>query len=252
MRRRSAHTNFPARFALAFLVMFFALALPSFPAEAGERPKLVFTTFPSEGMGMLFERILTEAYDRLGYDVTIERVPAQRALVMANSGTVDGEAGRVSVIELLNPNLIRVPTSLYTNTIVVYTREANIDTSLGWDALRPYSVTSLIGYKFIEQQVRTMRHTHVTDYEKLFTMLEGGRADLAVAEYMDSLPSFKRQHPKGVRVVMPPLSYNPMYHYLNRKHAKLVPLIDAVLEDMLREGRMDAIEQEMLEEINSR
>lgn len=249
---RFAHIRLLTRFTLGLLIALAVLFPAIVQAADAERQKLVFTTFPSEGMGLLFERILTEAYDRLGYDIAIERVPAQRALVMANSGQVDGEAGRVPVIELLNPKLIRVPTSIYTNTIVVYARGVNADTSRGWDALVPFSVASVIGYKFIEQKLRTLRHTHVSDYEKMFTMLEGGRVDLAVAEYFDSLPSFKQLRPKDVVLVEPPLAYNPMYHYLHEKHANLVPLINRALEDMRSEGRFDAIEREMLEEFRDR
>jgi polar amino acid transport system substrate-binding protein len=38
-----------------------------------------------------------------------------------------------------------------------------------------------------------------------------------------------------------------MYHYLNKRHADLVPKIDAVLRDMAAEGRLKAIELHMMQ-----
>lgn len=218
----------------------------------GGRPTFSFTTFPCEGMGMLFERILVEAYDSIGCDAKILRVPAERALVMSNSGKVDGEAARVPVIETKNANLIRVPTPLYTNTVVAYTKRLSRDMIKGWEDFEPYKIGMVIGYKFIEKKTAGMDRTVVTCYEKLFAMLAGGRVDVVVVEYFDSLPSLKSYRMDRIKMLEPALAYNPMYHYLHKKHADLVPKIDAALKRMHEQGRMEGIMREMLEEFESR
>ena len=222
----------------------------SAPVHADSRPMnprhlLVFTSFPSDGMALLFRRILTEAYGRIGYDVKIEGVPAERALVMSNQGEVDGEAARVSVIEIACPNLIRVPTPLYINRVVAFSRVGDIDLSSGWEALYPYRVGVVRGYKFVNKMTASMNRVVAPDYENLFIMLENGRLDVAVTEYFDALPTLKELQPNNVRILVPPLAYNPMYHYLHKGHADLVPKIDKVLRDMRREGRMQAIQLEI-------
>ena len=229
--------------------------LPTAPvhaaADAGggaRRPLMVFTSFPSEGMALLFKRILTEAYGRIGYDVVVEGVPAERALVMSNQGRVDGEAARVSVIEPACPNLIRVPTPLYTNRVVVFSRIGDIDLSRSWDGLYPYRVGIVRGYKFVDKMTASMNRVLVSCYRKLFTLLENGRLDVAVTEYFDVLPTLKEMQPRNVRIQEPPLAFNHMYHYLHKRNADLVPKIDAVLRDMRKEGRMQAIQQEIEQE----
>lgn len=209
------------------------------------RPKLTFSTFPSEGMGVLFKRILTEAYGRIGYDVAIEGVPAERALVMSNQGLVDGEAARVPVVEPACPNLIRVPTPLYTNRVVAFAKKEGVDVTNGWKSLFPYSIGSVRGYKYIEKQTSHMNRVLVSCYQRLLNLLINDRLDVVVAEYFDVLPTLKEMQPKNIRMLEPPLAYNPMYHYLHKRHADLVPRIDKVLHDMHSEGRMLAIQREM-------
>lgn len=222
---------------------------PSPPEEAKGKPVLVFSTFESRGMSRLFARILKEAYARLGYDVAFVEVPAERALVMANQGRVDGEAGRVPVIEPRCPNLIRVPTSLYTNRVVAFVRSDGIPYVASWDELARYRVGAVLGYKFVGKMTSNMNRTVVSDYAKLFNMLTNGRIDVAVVEYFDVLPALRSLDLKTIRLLQPPLAFNPMYHYLHKRNADLVPRIDRVLRDMQREGRMLEIQREMENEL---
>jgi polar amino acid transport system substrate-binding protein len=224
--------------------------LPTAPAQADPGPlhhrhHLTFTSFPSDGMALLFRRILTEAYGRIHYDVDVVGVPGERALVMSNQGEVDGEAARVPVIEASCPNLIRVPTPLYVNRVVVFSRVGDIDLSDGWEALYPYRVGVVRGYKFVDKMTASMNRVLATDYENLFTMLETGRLDVAVTEYFEALPMLKEMQPHNFRLLLPPLAYKPMYHYLHKQHADLVPGIDRALRDMRREGRMQEIQREI-------
>jgi len=218
---------------------------PSGVETAAQRPVLVFSTFESRGMSRLFERILEEAYARIGYVATFVEVPAERALVMSNQGKVDGEAGRVPVIEPGCPNLIRVPTPIYTNRVVAFTRADGVPYVASWDALIHYRVGTALGYKFVGKMTSNMNRTMVSDYGKLFNMLTRGRVDVVVAEYFDVLPALRTLDLKTVRLLQPPLAFNPMYHYLHKRHADLVPRIDRALRDMRREGRMLEIQREM-------
>lgn len=203
--------------------------------------KLIFSTFPSEGMGVLFARILSEAYGRIGYSVEVTGLPAERALFMADQGVVDGEAARVPVIEEDHANLVRVPTPLYRNRVVVFTWRPEIDPAQGWEGLYPYSLASVIGYRFIEKKTRHMRRQLVPCYSTLFAMLEVRRVDAVVSEYLEALPTLPLFNLADVRVLKPPYAYKNMYHYLHVRHADLVSRIDAVLKAMRAEGRMDAI-----------
>jgi len=213
--------------------------------ERDQRPRLVFTTFPSGGMGLLFKRILTEAYGRIGYDVEAVKVPAERGLVMANQGQCDGMDARAPVIEETCANLVRVPTPLYTNTVVAFSKRTDMDLAEGWDALAPYRLGSVLGYKFVEKMTSAYDRVLVSCYGQLFAMLKNDRLDVAVTEYLDVMPSLRGFDFGNIRLLSPPLAHTPMYHYLHEKHADLVPVIDAVLRQMREEGRMDALLEEI-------
>lgn len=218
-------------------------------APPDERPRMVFSSFPSDGMSELFRRVLTEAYAELGYMVAIWKLPAERALILANDGMVDGEAARVPVIEKDCPNLVRVPTPIYINRIAVLTKRTDYDPSMGFEGLAGYRLSVRNGYKFLEKATMGMdRHT-VSSYEKLLALLESDRVDFGLAEYFDILPTLAEVPLEGVKVLDKPLAINPMYHYLHRKHEKLVPKINAVLRRMDAQGRMEAIAHEMLHEL---
>lgn len=230
---------------VVMLLCIWNAALAVEPGGSSQEPKLVFTSFPSDGMGLLFSRILTEAYGRIGYQVEVMGVPARRALSMSNEGMCDGEGGRVAVIEDEYPNLVRVPVSLYTNRIVAYAVRDDIPSEGGWDSLFGYTVGVVAGYKYIEEHTKDMQRVIVRDYCKLFALLENGRIDVAVVEELDASPTLISRPVPGLRSLGPALATNPMYHYLNKKNAHLVPQVEAVLRRMRDEGRLDAIRSEL-------
>ncbi|QJB55529.1 transporter substrate-binding domain-containing protein [Pseudodesulfovibrio sp. zrk46] len=209
---------------------------------AASRPRLEFSTFKG-GMGQLFESVISEAYSRLGYDIVIDHFPAQRALVMANEGLVDGEAGRVAVIEEHNHNLIRVPTPIYINTVVAYGRKGAYDPKSGWKGLGTCKVGTVLGYKFIESKTRGVRRAQVTSYTQLFDMLMADRVDVVVAERLESLEAYKGCDHSCMHMLSPPLAQKPMYHYLHKRHASLVPAVNKVLMEMYEDGTMAAIHE---------
>ncbi len=218
-------------------------------AVVNARPVLVFTTFPSAGYSEIFRRLLTEAYDRIGYDVIIERMPAERALVISDSGQVDGEAGRLSIIENSFHNLIRVPTPFFHTKTMVWAKQDDLDISGGWDALKKYKLGTLQGYKYVESKTFDMNRVLVPTHDKLFEMLEAGRLDIVILSLFDALPVIRAMALPDINQLEPPLGEFPMYHYLHKKHAALVPVIDKAFEEMRLEGRLDAIVAQALHEL---
>jgi len=234
---------------LAALFLAGAVLLPSraWAERHGLEHRLVFSTFPTDGMRLLFGHILDEAYARLGYEVELQGYPAERALLMANEGVVDGEAGRVSVVEKDYPNLVRVPTPLYVNRIVVLTKRRDIDPAKGWGQFARLRTCIRNGYKFLESKVGGENCHLVSSYGKMLELLKNDRVDAGLAEYCDILPTLAVAELGDVRILDQPMAFNPMYHYLNRRHAALVPGIDAVLRDMAESGRMEELERHIKE-----
>lgn len=238
---------------ILFMIAITTLPPFSFAEEPGGKRDLVFSTFPSKGNGELYERILKEAYRRLGYTLRIDRLPGKRALVMANSGAVDGEAARLSVIENTNPNLIRVPTSFFRSDMVVFVHDhANFDVSKGWTSLSPYRIGVLLGYKYVELKTKNKNRVLAPTYESLFSMLNGDRVDVVVLSLFDGLKMLKEMDINNVEVLSPPLDSLPLYHYLHKKNAALVPEVDRVFKEMEADGTTRKIIKEMEAELRAR
>ncbi|WP_316898336.1 transporter substrate-binding domain-containing protein [Pseudodesulfovibrio indicus] len=235
-------------FLLALALYAWALPGACLAAPPDPRPQMVFSSFSSNGMSELFGRILSEAYAELGFEVVIWKLPPERALIMANEGFVDGEAARVAVIEKEFPNLIRVPTPLYFNRIAVFTKRSDYDPESGFRGMGDRPVCICNGYKFLEKATTGMdRHT-VASYENMLALLQNDRVEFGLAEYFDILPTLAKVKLDGIRILDKPLAVNPMYHYLNRKHADLVPAVNRVLSRMADEGRMEEIAHSMTHE----
>jgi polar amino acid transport system substrate-binding protein len=246
---RAIFRRLPAVLLAGLLLSGLALLFSPHRAWADDDPerRLVFSTFPEGGMHDLFEHILREAYARLGYEIELLGYPAERALLMANTGLVDGEAGRVSVVEKAYSNLIRVPTPLYLNRIAILTTGAEIDPARGWGQFSDCRTCIRNGYKFLESKVGGENIHVVSSYEKMIQLLKNDRVDVGLAEFFDILPTLGKVGMGNVRVLCEPMASNPMYHYLHKRHADLVPRIDAVLRDMVAEGRLKAIELHLMQ-----
>lgn len=176
---------------------------------SGQLPQLTFATFPSQGMGVLFKRILTEAYSRIGYEIKVVHVAADQALRLSDGGEVDGEAARVPVIEAHHHNLIRVPTPLYTNRVVLYAKRGRVVPAEGWLGLMQLKIGVVKGYKFIEAQTSAMNRVIAESYEQVFTLLDEGKVDAVMVEYLDSMSTYLKVKPRNTDLVNPPWHTTP-------------------------------------------
>lgn len=80
-----------------------------FPGIVLAHNVMEFTTIEKSSYAVITERVLKEAYGRLGIDIRVSGRPAQRAIHDANSGAVDGELYRIKDVHLKYPNLMMVP-----------------------------------------------------------------------------------------------------------------------------------------------
>ena len=92
-----------------------------------------------QGLGnpntVLCERIMREAYRRIGRTMELKSFPGERSIQNANNGEVDGELFRRAGIEEAYPNLIRIPVVLGTGKWGVFTKEDKTFSVKGWQSL---------------------------------------------------------------------------------------------------------------------
>lgn len=229
----------------------YACALSYASAAMAETPTLVlndtnaapFTTVSGDGF---LDIVVREAFRRAGLKVKLERLPAERGLLSANTGLEDGDLARIAGLETIYPNLVRVPEKLVDWHFVAFTRRADLQKA-NWAMLRGVSVGHIKGWKIYEQNLEL--HPQVTtadSAEQLFSMLDKNRIDVALYARSMGQALVQKMGIQNVRIINPSLAEREMYIYLHRKHADKVPAIAAALREIKAEGFYSRVCQEKL------
>jgi len=221
-------------------VLVAAALLVRVPALAAEKIVLssgVLAPYTTPDRQGFLDQIVRAVFRELGLDAEVLIYPTatERGMLNANAGVDDGLALRVAGLEQQYPNLIRVPEPIAVNDFVAISTRHQFAT-IGWDSLQPYVVGYIIGWKVFEQNVPPGRQlTRVRDADQLFTLLQRDRADVVLYERWQGLAR-TRALGLQVQVMEPPLVRTPMYLYLNKKHAALVPRVAQALAKLKRDG----------------
>lgn len=229
---------------LATLCLLLALGLrPGFAAGAEPLVLNSADTAPrSRPDGAGFEdRIVTEAFRRMGVPVRLSQLPSERALQRANQGMDDGNYARIAGLERLYPNLIMVPEPITEFLFTAFTKAPRLALD-GWEGLKPHSVALVNGWKIVEANTVGVRaRSSVKDEAALFAMLDSGRVEVAVLDLHTGMEMVRLLGLKGVRALAPPLERRPMHVYLHRRHAELVPKLARALRQMKRDGTIERL-----------
>ena len=210
--------------------------------------RLVFSGIKGAVNSDISMRVLKEAYAKLGIDIEMRELPGERALRTSNSGEVDGEVFRIANVQKKYKNLIPVPTSINILQGIVFVKDKKFKVD-GWTSLKPYKIGTQIGIKFVERGTKGMRRTMVQTNEQLFKMLSANRIDIAVVAHTNGLKTLKKTGIKGVKALKPAVQTYPLYHYLHKKNAQLIPKLDLVLKKMQQQGRIDEIRELVINEL---
>lgn len=194
--------------------------------------------------------ILREAYGRLGVQIQVIKMPGERSLISANTGFTDGELYRKAGLDAVYPNLLMVPVALLHYEIVAFSKTVDIPI-LGWESLRPYRFDFVKGIKIIEDKTAGMRFETVTTMRQAFTKLELKRSELVLANRVSGLAAIQALKLSGVHVLAPPLASFPVFHYVHKQHADLVPRLSKVLEDLQQEKFMLRVHRQVLDLLTS-
>ena len=184
----------------------------------------------------------TEAFRRLGYRFKLISQPGERAMVDANQGIVDGEAGRIREIDKEKyANLIMVPQPITTMQDGAYSTDPSIKIS-GWESLvgKPYKVGLLKGIKSVEQKlalyVDKANIITLSDPEQCMKMLLTKRIDLFIGgtQIEDSTYMHTGAYKAVKRVGI--VETKVLYPWLNKRHENLIGPLTDTLKAMRSEG----------------
>lgn len=226
-------------------MLFGLLLLVTMVTGAHARPPLVIATtlspplsYPQQN-GML-DLIAKAAFARAGIGLSLQVLPSERGLVMADAGQVDGDINRISGLEDKYANLVQVPESNLSYEFMAFTARNDVVVS-SWDDLKNYSVGYIIGWKIYDENADARSVVKVATPENLFALLQGRRVDVVLYYRIGGMHYIRELGLDDVHPVEPPLARRDMFMYLNRKHAGLVPRIAKALRDMKADGTYAAI-----------
>jgi polar amino acid transport system substrate-binding protein len=221
------------------------------PALAQALPPMqIFTLSEQDPATSIAELIITEAYRRLGMQVVVHKLPGERSLRSANNGEMDGELYRKLGMELDYPNLLIVPVALLTYEVVIFSRGTSFVVN-GWESLRPYTIGYVKSIKIIEKNTVGMKVEVANSLRQAFLKMMLGRSDVVVANLASGLAALRELNLTEIKVLAPPLAAFPVFHYLNNKHATLVPKLTTVLQQMQKDKSIENIQKSVMSELEA-
>lgn len=190
-------------------------------------------------------------FKRVGIEVKLTSVPAERALINVSAGIDDGDMFRDARVEQAYPSLLRVPEPVLAYDFVAYTSNPDIRIQ-DWADLKPYTVAYPSGWKIYESNVRDVKGVTLTpSIHGLFPLLGKGRVDVILMDRWSG-QWLIRQDGLVLKPMEPPLARVDMFLFLNKKHAALVPKLAQALRDMKADGSYKKIYDTTLKPLDPR
>jgi polar amino acid transport system substrate-binding protein len=188
-----------------------------------------------------YDQVLIEAFRRVEQRIQIKHLPTERSITNANLGISDGEFPRISGLDRLYTNLLRVPEKIVDFEFVAFTWRPDIQLK-DWNSCKPYNIAIVRGWKILEINLADARSlVKVKNQKLLFSLLGKHRTNIVVYSRFEGKEMIKQLGLKSIRVLEPPLATREMFLYLNKKHLQLVPVIAEQLRSMKHDGAYDRI-----------
>lgn len=211
------------------------------PALLPAKELMTFSTIENSPYATISERVMRVAYSRLKIDISTVSLPATRALMTANSGTVDGELYRIKNVQAKYKNLIMIPVPIGKLEGIAITWKKDLSIT-SWGSLSDQNVCFRRGVKFAEAGLSKIKAQAVGTNKQLFSMLNTKRCDVIIIARITSIPMvadfINTQKSKLYQSVLQ--SY-PLFHYLHKKNRHIEPKLSQALLEMQQEGLIEAL-----------
>ncbi|HEY0585632.1 MAG TPA: transporter substrate-binding domain-containing protein [Pseudoduganella sp.] len=174
------------------------------------------------------------AAKRAGIAVSMQPLPSERGMIMTNRGELDGAIGRSMLAAGDYPDLVAVPEPVYLYAPSAYAYKP-FDVKGGWQALRGRTLCMRRGYTLTEKRTRGMQRQRLENDASLLRMLRNGGCEIAVMDVHNKAMQAAMATDRDLLKLAPPLEEVPLYLFLHKQHAALVPRFAAALKQVKRE-----------------
>lgn len=189
-----------------------------------------------DGEVLITKPIVIEAYKRIGIEAQVDHHPWARALELSSSGDTDGELHRVKAISSKFESLIIVNEPvLYIDFVAFAKQDKNIFIKK-WEDLKPYTFTYVRGIKLIESNTQEMNVEPVRDFKTALKLLELDRVDVVLDTYYNAIKEIELGGYTNFQLSSDYLARIPLYHFVHKRNAHLVPKLEEALREMKKEG----------------
>ena len=183
----------------------------------------------------LMQKVVKEVYKRLNIEIEFKRVHATRSLIMANSGKADAELIRTKMIEKKFKDLIRVNFPIDKIRFRALSLNPQIsDVTINELMNKPLAFKR--GFLVLEKIFKNNKLVNrITNSEQIYKMLLTKRVDFGIVLTRASHRPVMKDAYKKIRIINTNIPDVNLYHYVNRKHKRLVPKMLEVLKKMKEE-----------------
>ena len=226
-----------------FIASLIIIALAPAAASDTERPAAKVAM--SDDQSIVTSRLLFEALRRSGYQMFTQVTGMRTAVADVNYGDAAILPAQTDGLELLYENLIKVPIAVDNVEFTAYIRSSEHYRLDDWDSM----IALRLGYRWQNEYIannvwraNASELIAVSSIDELWDLLLTGKADVVV---LPRITHFEYRFPKGIKRggIM---ERQPVYTYVNKEYADLVPLLVKAFADMIADGtfqRINNIEQ---------
>lgn len=224
---------------IVFLCMF---ASPAFAANS-----LLFATHARPPVSDYLREVLSEAFAPMGIEISLREMSGDRVIQMVNRGEADGDSSRFrrfrSISNKAAENYRLVEAPIVHVRLAMVTHEDTAVEEPSWESVNQGNVVFLRGSKRIRKNVEPENRNEVERVEKALELLSSDRFRSAVVFHSQAQRVFRDNPVLADSLVLheKPLESFNLYPYLHKKHAALIPGLEASLKTLRENGTMARI-----------
>ena len=223
------------------------LMLAAMPALA-QQVLQIGRTDSSSPLSDIAESVVKEAFKRSGLKCEFQRVPLLRSMILANEGRLDGDVMRIADAAKTYTDVVAVPTPVVWADLAVYSMDEKV-ANLPRAELRQRKIGLTPTILMLPKYSQGMKVSDALNVRTAFEMLAHGRFEAAILVYLAAEPELARQYPRKFYRGQRSWATEPLYFHLNKKHAALVPKLNAAMQAMQKEGLVEKIFRDKLAEL---
>lgn len=172
--------------------------------------------------------VITQAYQSLGYPVSIIKLPAKRALSEANTNPlIDAELARTALAETVLINHLKIPVPIKEVELSVFINRADLN---DLTELNEYNMGTVRGLVVIEEQLKHFNFTALNSIDQTLALLNNHRLELAILPKKAGLYFSQKLGYETIVALEPPMGSYRLYHFLHKKHQALLPELTLAIE----------------------